>query len=401
MSSPTDRIIALIINHLEQNITEAERRELGEWMNESSVNKEAVDTFLEEQKLQEGVRDMYQIRQKVWDRLQKQLDIAKVVPLRHPSTPLRIWWRYAAAAAIIILLGVGSYFLFVSKTNNQQQAISKEPTHDVKAPQTNRAMITLANGEKVFLDSVNSGQLAMQEQVRIVKLTNGEVAYQTEAKIEVQKIIYNTLSNPRGSLPATITLSDGTKVWLNAGSSLTYPIAFAGNERKVSITGEAYFEVAHDPSMPFKVGKGDMEVTVVGTHFNVNAYDDEASIKVTLMEGLVKVSQIINHESKFINPGQQAKLVPGEAIEIKTDIDLEGVMAWKNGLFLLDNTDLPTIMRQISRWYDVDVVFEGKMTDRRFGGGVSKNLPLSKVMELLEANGLHSRLEGKKLIMQL
>jgi len=303
--------------------------------------------------------------------------------------------QVAAAAAIFIILATGSYFLFFNRPsgNSQEQLTTGNQPQDVKAPETNRAMITLANGERVYLDSVANGSLAQQSGVEIVKLADGKIVYKgTSTSLSVT---YNTLTNQRGSTVIDMTLSDGSRVWLNAGSSVTYPIAFIGNERKVSITGEAYFEIAHDKAKPFIVSKGETSVTVLGTHFNVNAYDDEADIKVTLLEGSVKVS---NHlQAVFIKPGEQARVSPNSPLRVG-GVDLEQVMAWKNGWFEFDNTDLETIMRQVSRWYDLDIVYEGKISSEKFGGRLSKDLPLSSVLKLLEENGTKFRLNGKQLI---
>ena len=187
------------------------------------------------------------------------------------------WW---AAASIILLLSTGTYFLVFNKSEKSTEIVKKVLPNDVKAPETNRASITLANGQKVYLDSAVNGTLAMQGNVKLIKLANGQIAYQTTSGETIIEIKHNTLENPRGSKVIDMTLTDGSKVWLNAGSSLTYPVAFAGKERKVSITGEAYFEVAHNTAMPFKVSKDEMEVTVLGTHFNVNTYEDDTMARL-------------------------------------------------------------------------------------------------------------------------
>ncbi|HXS54891.1 MAG TPA: FecR domain-containing protein, partial [Hanamia sp.] len=188
---------------------------------------------------------------------------------------------------------------------------------------------------------------------------------------------------------------DGSKVWLNAESSLTFPVAFPGEERKVEITGEAYFEVAHDANKKFIVTKGTTTVQVLGTHFNVNAYDDENSIKVTLLEGSVKVENVNN--KVIIKPGEQAQVGKDNGIKVVNDLDIQQVIAWQKGLFEFNHADLASIMRQVSRWYDVEVIYDGKITEGKFGGGLSKSLPLSAVLKLMEANGVKFQLEGKVL----
>jgi ferric-dicitrate binding protein FerR (iron transport regulator) len=300
-------------------------------------------------------------------------------------------WKVGIAAAVIVI--VASVWLLISQQTKPTQTDKPIAVKDISAPSVSRAMITLADGTKVYLDSAGSGQLAVEGNIKLVKLSDGQIAYQSSNGEIIKELKYNTLSNPRGSKVIDMKLSDGSHVWLNSGSSITYPVAFVGNDRKVTIEGEAYFEVAHDAAKPFIVSKGETSVQVLGTHFNVNAYSDEEEIKVTLLEGSVKVSNKSNQVR--IKPGEQAKV--GSDIRVVNDVEIDEIMAWKNGMFLLDNTDLPTIMRQISRWYDVNVVFEEKIPDRQFGGGVSKNLPLSKIVELLKSNGIEAELDGKTL----
>jgi hypothetical protein len=265
---------------------------------------------------------------------------------------------------------------------------------DVEAPQSNRAAITLASGHKIYLDSAAKGILVSQGNVKLFKLADGEITYSgsnTAAE-------YNTLTNPRGSRPVAMTLTDGTKVWLNAGSSLTYPVAFTGKERNVEITGEAYFEVTHHTGMPFTVKKlgDDASILVLGTHFNVNAYDDEAAMKITLLEGAVKVSKGTN--SSLLTPGQQAELKDG-SIRLINDADMDEVMAWKNGKFQFgEKTGIETIMRQVARWYDVETEYRGKV-NRHFWGSISRNVNVSQVLKMLETTGaVHFKMEGMKVI---
>jgi ferric-dicitrate binding protein FerR (iron transport regulator) len=205
------------------------------------------------------------------------------------------------------------------------------------------------------------------------------------------------VTTPRGG-QYQLLLSDGSKVWLNSASSIRFPVSFAGDTRRVEVSGEAYFEVAKNPSMPFKVDvDGKNEVEVLGTHFNINSYADEGSIKTTLLEGSVKVTSLKTHESKLITPGQQAQLNKEGQITI-SKADPDKVMAWKNGYFNVDGADTKTVMQLLSRWYDVDVVYEGAIPQREWGGDIEKNLKLSQMLKILEKNNLHFRLEGRKLM---
>jgi len=327
--------------------------------------------------------------------------------INHTGTPLvhRIhllrrtrWW--AAAASIILLLGAGAYFLFFNRAEKPTEIVKTVLPDYMKAPETNKAMITLANGQKVYLDSAVNGTLAMQGNVKLVKLANGQIAYQTASGETINEIKYNTLENPNGSKVIDMTLADGSQVWLNAGSSVTYPVAFVGKERKVSITGEAYFEVAPSISpegggkKPFIVKKGDAEVIVLGTHFNVNAYDDESDIKVTLLEGSVKV--IKGSANSLLKQGQQAQVT--NEVKVVNGADLEQVMAWKNGYFNFNSAGIRTIMKQLARWYDVEVSYEGNVPLQHITGEISRNVNASEVLKMLEYAGVHFRIEGKSIV---
>lgn len=305
------------------------------------------------------------------------------------------WRRWVAAAAVIIIAGLGSYFFLFNKENIPAESMQAVVPTDVKPPKTNKAVITLADGNVLYLDSAGKGDLAMQGNMKLVKLANGQIAYETADNKVAPEQQYNTLFNPRGSNVINMKLSDGSQVWLNAGSSIQYPVAFTGTERKVSITGEAYFEVTRNPAKPFKVVNDRMEVIVLGTHFNVNAYEDEANIKVTLLEGAVKIKH--SGSAKLLRPGQQARIT--NEIRVTDNADLEEVMAWKAGKFVFEEkADIETVMRQVARWYDVDIEYQGKITSH-FGGTISRQVSISAIINVLEATGhVKCRIEGRKII---
>jgi transmembrane sensor len=315
---------------------------------------------------------------------------AKVVPLyRKPVFKI-------VAAAVVLFIVFGLWFM-VSRSKNETPPIAVTPKTDVPAPASNRAMITLANGQVVYLDSADNGTLATQGNVTLVKTADGKIIYQSTDQPINQSTAYNTLTNPRGSKVIDMALADGSHVWLNAGSSVKYPVAFVGNDRKVEITGEAYFEVAHDKTKPFIVSKGDMEVQVLGTHFNVNAYDDEDDIKVTLLEGSVKVGNKAG--DAIIKPGEQAVIASGaKQPKITNNIDLAEVMSWKNGFFQFNRASLQYVMKQLTRWYDVEVVYEAQPEQRQFVGEMERTLSLAQVLKILEKNGVKFRIDGKKII---
>ncbi|NII28483.1 DUF4974 domain-containing protein [Pseudoflavitalea sp. X16] len=310
----------------------------------------------------------------------------------------RPFFRMAAAAIIVLLLGAGVYVWLIRTPENvlpSTEGLSNRFKNDV-LPGGNKALLTLANGATIVLDSAANGTLAQQGSVVVTKKADGQLAYDAKARTtDNSPLTFNTLSTPRGG-QYQLVLPDGSKVWLNAASSIRYPTAFTGKERNVEVTGEAYFEIAKNAKMPFKVkANGQAEVEVLGTHFNVNAYDDEAAIKTTLLEGKVKVTPATGHSSQLLSPGQQAQLI-NDQLSIINNPDVEAVMAWKNGQFSFNNTDIKTIMRQIARWYDVDVSYDANVQDT-YTVSLSRNVPVSKLFTYLElSGGVHFKIEGKK-----
>jgi ferric-dicitrate binding protein FerR (iron transport regulator) len=333
------------------------------------------------------------IEHRNWERLNARMDELSQTIAPHHITSFRKW-RWVAAASFILAIGLGGWFFLVNKNDKQQQVVQKKVIDDIKPPDGNRATITLTNGQTVYLDSAAIGSLAVQGSVKLVKLANGKIAYQTASDEIIEKPAYNTLTNPKGSRVVDMTLADGSRVWLNAGSSITYPVAFIEKERTVLITGEAYFEVARDKTKPFKVTKGEMQVEVLGTHFNVNAYDDEKNIKVTLLEGAVRLKT--NEENQILQPGEQAQV--SGTISILKNVDVEAVMAWKDGRFKFSSVDIETIMRQVARWYDMDIEYRGKV-EGTLSGGLARNVNASQLFHVLElTDKVRFEIQGRKVI---
>lgn len=311
--------------------------------------------------------------------------------------PPKIGWRRWVAAAIITGLIAGAAW-FTWNTSNEQpdkNIIAQEQRfqNDVE-PGGFKARLTLADGTTIVLDSAAAGELARQGNTLVLN-KDGQLIYDVQAESE-KEIIYNTLHTAKGEMYTTV-LADGSKIWLNAASSIKFPVAFSGKERKVEITGEAYFEIAHNPSKPFKVIKGDVEVAVLGTHFNVNAYDDESEIKVTLLEGSVKVSTTkqLNNSATLI-PGQQAHINQSTIQLINPD--LEHVMAWKNGRFLFKSIDIKSLMKELERWYDIEVSYE-RIPATGFNARITRNTPLSSILKALELTGdVRFRIEGRRVV---
>jgi transmembrane sensor len=302
------------------------------------------------------------------------------------------YFRLIAAASIMIIATLSVLFIFNRKNHVSTQTATIQNPSQI-APGQEGAVLTLSDGKQIILDKVSNGQVATDGGNSIIK--NG-------AKIEYGAVngsgqaSYNTMTTPRGRT-FQLTLSDGSKIWMNAASSIRYPTVFNSSERKVEISGEVYFEIAHDALKPFRVMVKNTEIEVLGTHFNVSAYSDESVMKATLLEGKIRLKE--NGGIALLKPGQQAQITNGN-ITLLDDPDLNQVMAWQRGLFEFNKTDLTTIMRQISRWYDIDVIYEQKPGDAKYGGGLSRNLPLSEVLKLLEYNGVKFRLEGEKIFVR-
>lgn len=335
-----------------------------------------------------------EIKNRVWEKVEANAaSSGKIVNLRQ-------WPKRLAAACVMFLCLSAAYYFYTQKTTPKPAELVHNNPMTVKddaAPGGNRAILTLANGQTVLLDSVDNGSIGHQGGVKILKLDDGQIAYQSHGITNSQEAIqYNTISTPRGG-QYQLVLQDGSKVWLNAASRIKFPAAFVGDTRDVEIEGEAYFEIAHNASKPFTVKTKSVDVQVLGTHFNIKAYADESSVKTTLLEGSVKVSTAT--ESKTIKPGQQASVPENsDNISIAQNVDVEGVVAWKNGYFYFENTELQDIMRQLSRWYDVEVVYDGKVPTGRYVGKPSRNLNLSQILKVIEYSGVKMKIKGNKII---
>jgi ferric-dicitrate binding protein FerR (iron transport regulator) len=300
------------------------------------------------------------------------------------------WWP--AAAAAVLVLCIGSYF-WMSNQMSANENIEELSAPYVIKPGGNKAVLTLADGSHIELDSSREGVLATQGSAEVVNNNSSILAYDAN-KSSTDEQVYNILSTPRGGQYCLI-LSDGTKVWLNANSSIRFPATFNGDTRNVSITGEAYFEVAKNKTKPFLVTANEATITVLGTHFNIMAYEDESMMTTTLLEGAVKVSK--GDKFKILKPGVQAQILDDGTM--KTEIvDVDEEMAWKNGWFNFNSWDIQRIMRQISRWYDIDVVYEGKMPTGHYSGIVSRENNISQVLQIMKAGGVNFKIEDRKII---
>ncbi|MBC9909449.1 FecR family protein [Chitinophaga varians] len=398
--STQDRLTYLLGQALQQVATAAELQELSTLIKEdhSGALTQQVETLL----LQELPDATAGYDKDYWDEIASQILAAdrpqtadNMVPLRSPR---RLRWIPAAAA--VLLLAVGLFWLLRPNTRNPAMVAAVPAVHDV-APGGNKAMLTLADGTELPLDSAASGMLTQQGHTRITQSAGGQLLY-TALSGQPDLLQYNTLRTPRGG-QFQVTLPDGTKVWLNAASSLKYPVAFKGSARQVELNGEAYFEVARNTAMPFKVTvrtgqpNDSMEVAVLGTQFNIMAYADEAVIKTTLLEGAVKVSRHGN--SKQLAPGQGAQLdKQHDLLSLQQQVNTEEAVAWKNGFIQLEGNDIASVMRTIARWYNVEVVFTAPVP-AHFRGIIPRNVPVSQVLKILEMTGeVHFEIKDRQII---
>lgn len=337
---------------------------------------------------------------------------AKVVTMEPDSRKRFSGRRMWAAASVVFVLLTGAFFLFRVSDKNQP-VLAKVSEHKAinVAPGKEGAILTLADGTQVVLDSLGNGLVANQSGAKII-LKDGQLAYDPTQAAAANAI--NKIGTPKGR-QFNVTLSDGTQVWLNAASSITFPAVFSGSTRVVEASGEVYFEVAKNAARPFhvKIGNG-AEIEVLGTHFNVNAYDDGPAIKTTLLEGSVRVRTSPSLAAGYRNsineveliPGQQAQIMQGavrnEAASIKVELaNTDKVMAWKNGVFNFDGVKLEDVMRELSRWYDIEVVYEKGVPEMRFFGEISRNLNLSEVIKALEESKVHFRMDDEKRLVVL
>lgn len=317
-----------------------------------------------------------------------------VIPLI-PANKRR-WWKFPAAAAVL-LLAIGGISIYKHHQHQQENRLTKQTNkpvmHDA-LPGGNRAVLTLANGKTIVLDSARNGVLANQGGVNINKTSNGTVVYNAQNAAE-DDVMVNTISTPRGGQYQVI-LPDGSKVWLNSESSIKFPSKFEGKTREISITGEAYFEVAKNPEKPFIVTAGNEQVEVLGTHFNVMAYQDERETKTTLLEGKVKVKNGGN--INYLNPGQQALSDASGNTRIRTDVDVDDEVAWKDGIFQFNDAGIQDIMRQAARWYDVTVTFKGQVPVKHFTGRLSRNVKASELLNMLAYIGVKYSIDGQNVV---
>jgi ferric-dicitrate binding protein FerR (iron transport regulator) len=399
------RIASLIIKQLRNELSVEESIELEQWANENASNREMLQELTDNELLRQELINYYEAeesKEAIWKKIDDAtLETTPVIPM---TVHYQKKYRYLAAAVTVgAVLTTIAYFWFQQKPNPAAIPVAQTTTNDV-LPGGNKAILKLNDGKTIVLDNAQNGLLAQQGAVQIEK-QDGQLTYSSTAATAAVSL--NTLATPVGG-QFQLRLPDGTRVWLNAASSITYPTAFTGKERKVSIYGEAYFEVAKDAAKPFKVGvltsegaiRNGTEVEVLGTHFNINAYNNEALVKTSLLEGKVKIkSDYYNgKQSAILKPGQQAQVEVKGKLKVKDNADMEEAVAWKNGEFLFQSADIGTMMRQVARWYDIEVSYPEGMPADKFSGKIGRNVNLSQLLKILEYSEVKFELKGKVLI---
>ncbi|NIG57556.1 FecR family protein [Chitinophaga sp. Cy-1792] len=319
----------------------------------------------------------------------------RLQPMLQPKRSAKVirWRSWAAAASVVILLGAGGYFLQQRAAKPALAPQIERFKNDIPAPAGNHAVLTLSNGQQVMLDSAGLGMLAVQGKIQVAKGADGVIIYTGSDK----NIGNNTVQLPAGSRALAIVLSDGTKAWIDAGSSLTYPVAFTGSKRNVTVSGQVYFEVAQNSNQPFTVFNSSDKTTVevLGTSFNLRAFATDSSTKVTLVSGSVKVNTTT--ATHILTPGQQAVTNNKGNISIHNNVDIPSALAWKEGLFYFNGADIATILSEVERYYNVEVVYQANVNDV-FVAKIPRDVPVSQLLNLLEMTNLvHFRIEGRKI----
>lgn len=381
-SEQDSKFLELAEKWLNGTITPEEEKEYAEWYNTIDA-----DVILE---IPSSIAtDSEQHRQKIFQQLLSRKVV--VIPFYKKFTR-----QIAAAAVFVSVIGAGLYFF----NNDRLPVIATAPPdksqllNDIR-PGTYGAILTLSNGKTISLDTAQNGKILPASGIAVIK-TDRSLTFKTGSTRNTP-IEFYTLSTPRGR-QQQLVLPDGTAVWLNAQSSIRFPAVFSGANRKVDMSGEAFFEVAKDISRPFLVRVNEAEIKVLGTHFNVMGYSNETMLETTLVEGSVKFSN--GDYDVQLRPGQQGQLLANSKIRVVDQANLEQVLAWKNGIQSFSNADIKTIMRQVERWYDVDVEYKRNITTRKFSGEIPRDVNLSELLKLFEINKIHFQIdaEHKKMI---
>lgn len=409
----TSEIKSLLDRYLAGSATPREQRLVEQWLEENDQQNTEWHR-MDSRERAAWMAELYKaIEHSISDkRVEKENDNVNVTVSSHR------WWygRFGLSVAAMFVVAVGVslfYFLLPRQSADVPVSVSTEQQEEDVLPGTNKAVLTLGNGDRILLDDSQEGILTKQGGAEISKQGEGVVYNTAHSSGKHAPVVYNTLSTPRGG-QYKLVLSDGSKVWLNASSSIRYPSSFAGNERTVEITGEVYFEINRmtaEPSgsvpakkVPFtvKIMPSGGEVEVLGTHFNINAYTDEEVVSTTLLEGSIKLWPgrygAAGAEAVQMKAGQQVRLERDGSLRVMKDVDLEEAVAWKNGLFLMNSTPVAAVLRQLARWYDVDIIYGKGIPEGRITGDIPREIHLSEALKIMELSGVHFKIDNRKII---
>ena len=395
MLSDKDHYQDLLRSYLQNDCTPQQYKDLFDYLNKNSSNRfivEQMRSLFDELSVDSDLTPNPVWSENLRGILSEKAQIStKVVPMH------RHWLVRVVAASILffVLTGAAFYQFYIKKNFRVTEVVAKKSSDKI-FPGADKAKLTLADGSVILLEDALNGTLAKQGLTNIHKV-NGQVIYNAANNQSTRSsvISYNTISTPNGG-QYQIVLPDGSKVWLNAASSLRFPTAFTGDIRSVELTGQGYFEIEKKSHQPFHVSINQVFIEVLGTHFDIMGYSDEIETRATLAEGSVKV--ISKKGTVLLSPSKQAVIKKNDQTVSVSSVDVEKVLAWKNGMIEFDGEELPYIMRQLSRWYDVEVIFSGVPSKGIYKGGIRRQAPLSKVLEILKVAGVHFIMDGKKVI---
>ena len=415
------QVASLIIKQWRGEITIEEQSQLEQWASLSPANRELLVQLTNDSTLRKELIDYYEAeaaKEDIWQKISAATsdDEITAVPLFvHPRPKYRYYYFIAAAVSVAVLMTIAWFGFWMGNKHKQSKTPVATTTVNDVMPGGNKAVLTLSDGRKIILDNAANGTLVQDGNVVVNKTKDGELKYSASSLATNHlPLAYNTLSTPVGG-QFQLVLPDGSRVWLDAASTITYPTSFTANERLVSITGEAYFEVEKDAKRPFRVsvlpteGSRGAVVEVLGTHFNVNAYESHETIQTTLVEGKVKVvngewsmvngqsKKLSNTQSAILKPGQLAELSNSGEVKVKDDADVAAIIAWKNGDFLFHKVDIETLTKQIARWYGVEVSFPQGKPKYTISGKIKRDVPLSQVLRMMEDLEVKCVLKGKTL----
>ena len=385
LDKTASRTAYLIAAYIRGTISEQEHDELDDWVNASDQNMQLFEELTDEKNMEQNLAWMDKVNtEQSYEKLWKEGKFKK----HAKKFQIRRTWIAAAS----LLLAAGIFFIYRYSTNKKLTTEPPVMAQSILQPGGNKATLTLENGSVIDLSTARNGLLNTDSAGTIIKVQDGKMVYDDDDITNTVAMVH-TLRTPVGG-QFRVTLPDGSMVWLNSSSSLTYPSRFTGNERLVKLTGEAYFEVAKDLQKPFRVESSLQELEVLGTHFNINAYTDEPSLNTTLLEGSVKVS--VGPETKLLTPGQQSKIING-IIQV-TEVDTGDVIAWKNNTFKFTDAPIEIVMRQIQRWYGAEIIYRDKV-NFHFNAAIDRTEPVADILHYLEGTGqVHFKIDNKKII---